>query len=155
MTKGKPALRFRSESRLLRCGVATAHPLVDFAIGLLVIAVVVTSVILRGDLTNAVDKTTASDTISASSSSQAGQGSKAICTDFDWYVGSITVPPTVHQNSHALLTKLLAVGGSSSDASLASDGRALGKASDTGLGGLGPALANFKAACQSLGFPVT
>jgi hypothetical protein len=55
-----------------------------------------------------------------------------------------------------VLAKLLAVGESSSDAALASEVKALGKASGTGLGiGLGPAMANIKVTRQDLGFPVT
>ena len=100
--------------------------------------------------------TSTGQSVGTTSSSQVGQTSKVICADFNSYVGSITVPPTVHQNPHILLTKLLAVGVSSSDASLASGVKALGKANSTGLGaGLGPAIANLKVTCQSLGFPVT
>ena len=93
---------------------------------------------------------------SQSGGSTAGAGDRTVCTDFNSYVGAISVPQTVQQNPHVLLTKLLAVGQSSSDAALASDVKALGRASSTGLGtGLGAAMANLKVTCQSLGFPVT
>ena len=94
--------------------------------------------------------------VSQNVATTAGAKDKTVCTDFNLYVGAISVPQTVHQNPHALLTKLLAVGQASSNAALTSDVKALGKASTTGLGtGLGAAMANLKVTCQSLGFPVT
>jgi hypothetical protein len=94
---------------------------------------------------------TTSQTVSAPTPKSGG---KAVCEDFNSYAGAISIPRTVEGDPPALLAKLVKAGASASNATLATEVKALGTASTSGLGAnFGPAMANLKVTCQGLGFP--
>jgi len=98
--------------------------------------------------------TGASQRVSTTTSSRPEGSGEAICADYYSLVAAITPPNAAHADPHTLVTKLLAAGTSSSNSLLASEVKALGKASTNGIGsfGFGRALVTLGRTCIENGF---
>ena len=83
------------------------------------------------------------------------QADKAVCSDLDSFVGSISLPQRVHENPRVALAALVAAGAGTSGTTLRAQVRALEAADKSASASFGQDLANLKIACQRKGLPVT
>jgi hypothetical protein len=85
----------------------------------------------------------------------ANQADKNVCSDLNAFVGSISLPQSVHENPRVALAALVAAGARRSGTTLTAQVQALDAANKSASVSFGQDLANLKVACQSKGFPVT